>query len=62
MIAGGVYYISNMKLAYWSILKYGKIKELCKNGARTGNYFSQEDATRNWKDSEGFDKQISPVN
>lgn len=48
MIAEEVYYTSNMKLAYWSISKYGKIKKnYVKNGARTGKGFSQEDATRN---------------
>lgn len=47
MTVGEVYYISNMKLAYWSILKYGKIKKNCKkNGARTDKDFSQEDGTR----------------
>lgn len=51
-----------MKLAYWSILKYGNIKKIVKSGARTGKDFSQEDATRNWKDREVSDKQISPVN
>lgn len=48
MIAGGVYYIPNMKQPYWSILKYWKIKKknFVKNGARTDRDFSQEDATR----------------
>lgn len=40
----------------------GTLKKIVKNGARIGKDFSQEDVTRNWKDREVSDKQISPVN
>lgn len=47
VITGEVYHISNMKLVYWSILKYGNTTNFVKNEVRAAKDFSQEDVTRN---------------
>lgn len=61
VITGEVYHISNMKLVYWSILKYGNITNFVKNEVRAAKDFSQEDVTRNWKGIEVFHMQTSPA-